>query len=342
MSRQINNTSGLGNELATNGSFDFNSDWTATNSTISISNGVCQVNPTSAFGYLNSTSSFQSVIGKKYVYSFDCISRTGSGNVYLQIGTFQNGSDVINQNIGNIEDNTSYSFTFTATSTTSYLRIGFAGSGTSATIDNVSVREVSEPDTSGQVGTSTITQIENEQTLQEVNTENLTSGQVGASTISQVEEERDFSNDSDTYEKELVTNGDFSNGSEGWALNDSATVQNEKLVINTDNGEQNFLQSNGLQIGKEYRLTLDADLDVGAIRFESGEGANYLIDTSAQKVVHYFTADSQNLIFRRNVAPTRGTFDNISIKEVVPFDDTSGQVGASTINQIENERIVTS
>ena len=169
-----------------------------------------------------------------------------------------------------------------------------------------------------------------------------TSGQVGTSTISQVEEERDFYNDSDTYEKELVTNGDFSNGSEGWTLNDSTTVQNEKLVINTDNGEQNFLQSNVLQIGKEYRLTLDADLDVGVIRFESGEGANYLIDTLAQKVVHYFTADSQILIFRRNVAPTRGTFDNISIKEVVPFDDTSGQAGASTINQIENERIVTS
>jgi len=137
---------GLGSELVTNGSFDTDSDWSATNSTISISNGVCQVNPTAIFGYLNSTSSFQTGIGKKYVYTFYCISRTGSGNVYMQIGTSQNGSNVTNQNLGNIEDNTSYSITFTATSTTSYLRIGFGGSGTSATIDNVSVKEVQEAD----------------------------------------------------------------------------------------------------------------------------------------------------------------------------------------------------
>lgn len=136
----------LPTELVTNGTFDTDSDWSATNSTISISNGVCQVNPTATFGYLNSTSSFQTGIGKKYVYSFDCISRTGSGNVYMQIGTFQNGSNVTNQNVGEIEDNTSYSITFTATSTTSYLRIGFGGSGTSATIDNVSIKEVQEAD----------------------------------------------------------------------------------------------------------------------------------------------------------------------------------------------------
>ena len=136
----------LPTELVTNGTFDTDSNWTATNSTISISNGVCQVNPTATFGYLNSTSSFQTGIGKKYVYSFDCISRTGSGNVYLQIGTFQNGNNVTNQNIGDIEDNTSYNITFTATSTTSYLRIGFGGSGTSATIDNVSIKEIQEAD----------------------------------------------------------------------------------------------------------------------------------------------------------------------------------------------------
>ena len=136
----------LPQELVTNGTFDTDSDWSATNSTISISNGVCQVNPTAIFGYLNSTSSFQTGVGKKYVFSFDCISRTGSGNVYLQIGTFQNGNNVTNQNIGNIEDNTSYSITFTATSTTSFLRIGFGGSGTSATIDNVSVKEIQEAD----------------------------------------------------------------------------------------------------------------------------------------------------------------------------------------------------
>ena len=134
----------LSGELVTNGTFDTDIDWSATNSTISISNGVCQVNPTAIFGYLNSTSSFQTGIGKKYVYTFYCISRTGSGNVYMQIGTSQNGNNVTNQNLGNIEDNTSYSITFTATSTTSYLRIGFGGSGTSATIDNISIKEITD------------------------------------------------------------------------------------------------------------------------------------------------------------------------------------------------------
>ena len=132
-----------GDELVTNGAFDTDSDWSATNSTINISNGVCQISSTSIFGYLNSTSSFETVVGGKYLYRFDCINRIGSGDVYMQVGTTQNGNNVANQNIGSIEDNTSYSIYFTATSTTSYLRIGFGGSGTSATIDNVSVLDVS-------------------------------------------------------------------------------------------------------------------------------------------------------------------------------------------------------
>ena len=61
----------LGDELVVNGSFDTDSDWSSANSNISISNGVCQVNPTASFGYLNSTSSFQTGVGKKYIYSFD-------------------------------------------------------------------------------------------------------------------------------------------------------------------------------------------------------------------------------------------------------------------------------
>jgi len=129
-------------ELVTNGTFDTDSDWSATNSTINISNGVCQISSTSIFGYLNSTSSFETVVGGKYLYRFDCINRIGSGDVYMQVGTAQNGNNVANQNIGSIEDNTSYSIYFTATSTTSYLRIGFGGSGTSATIDNISIKDI--------------------------------------------------------------------------------------------------------------------------------------------------------------------------------------------------------
>jgi len=114
---------------------------------------------------------------------------------------------------------------------------------------------------------------------------------------------------------ELVTNGDFANGTTGWTVGNGWNVTNNRLNIDTDDGSESFRQLSILEVGKTYVLTLDVSLDVGSIKFESNEGANFIITTSDTIISHTFVADSTAIIFRRNVSPTRGYIDNISVKE---------------------------
>lgn len=183
-----------------------------------------------------------------------------------------------------------------------------------------------------------------------------TSGQVGASTINQIEEEKDFFNSSDTYEKEFVTNGDFNTDISGW-IEQRGGIEwdNGKLKVTHDNPEANtFTQSTAnanIISGKNYQFSFDylisgvsfimCDIRVNNV---SQITAPSLSEVGlASYKVNFLATETGNLDIRLFASGTPSssefaTFDNISLKEVVPFDDTSGQVGTSTVTQIENER----
>jgi hypothetical protein len=296
----------FGSELVTNGTFDTDSNWTATNSTISISNGVCQVNPTATFGYLNSTSSFQTSVGKKYVYSFDCISRTGSGNVYLQIGTFQNGNNVTNQNIGDIEDNTSYNITFTATSTTSYLRIGFGGSGTSATIDNVSVKEVIDADFDFTRGSSA-TRVNELGLVQDVQ---LLSGElVQNGNFEQIGSEQ-------------IVNGSFDTDSD-WSEGGGWDIIGGKATALNVNGSY-LVQNVNLINTKVYKIQFTiSDYVSGDVRVRFSGGAGFVSTdyVSGNNTHTLYLQSIGNTVFRfQGQNNFTASIDNVSVKEVDPND----------------------
>jgi len=125
--------------------------------------------------------------------------------------------------------------------------------------------------------------------------------------------------------REEVLNGDFSDGTTGWLIGDGWDVTNNRLNVDTDYGSLFARQNSILEIGKTYVMTLDVSLDVGEIKFESGGAPNFIITTSDTTISHTFVATLADVVFRRNVVPTRGYIDNISIKELTQITpDKSG------------------
>jgi hypothetical protein len=133
-----------------------------------------------------------------------------------------------------------------------------------------------------------------------------------------------------TFGSELVTNGDFATDS-NWSVNAGWSISDGKANIDTDNGTLNLTQSGVLVVGKKYKLSLIANVTVGSIKFESGEGDNLVFTSNIDS--HIFTADSTQVIFRRQVVPTRGYIDNVSIVEVTDGDfDFTRATTATRVN----------
>jgi hypothetical protein len=119
----------LGDELVTNGSFDTDSDWTLTQATIE--DGKLLLS-TSDGSYTAATQSL-GTIGRLYRITLDVSDIIGIISVAIGGGT-----DV------NITTNGTHTFELTSTSTTFEVKRKFGITNVSATIDNVSVKELTE------------------------------------------------------------------------------------------------------------------------------------------------------------------------------------------------------
>ncbi|MBV7269103.1 hypothetical protein [Winogradskyella luteola] len=123
------------------------------------------------------------------------------------------------------------------------------------------------------------------------------------------------------YGRELVENGDFSNGLNGWEIQSGSF---DNWLINNGKAENQGLSDASLfqLVGDNktlYKIELDAELNGGGYR---------ILDTYSNNV---FLADGHNIIFTTllngymHIKPTSevlgSTFTNISIKEVIhiPF-----------------------
>jgi hypothetical protein len=134
-------TETYGPELVTNGTFDTDvSGWTAVNSTLSLSSNALSVADAGSF-----SAAYQAIsteIGKAYLLSLDCVSKTGDDFVYgwgdaIPDGaTYYASQDVVAQTVSG-----SYTLDFVAVSTTTYISVGSQATRT-AVYDNISVREL--------------------------------------------------------------------------------------------------------------------------------------------------------------------------------------------------------
>lgn len=115
---------------------------------------------------------------------------------------------------------------------------------------------------------------------------------------------------------ELVTNGDFSNGSTGWTLS-SAVVSGGSLVA-TSAGDFLSYNTNPLTIGKWYKVEFDvlsytAGID---IRIVSGSNLTNRVSALIGHKKAFIYADGTSFKLQAAGGPFTGTIDNISVKEL--------------------------
>ena len=251
------------------------SDWGTWIGTCSVVNNKLRVIDGDGGGAA-ATTNFATVIGKRYIVSFDYELGTAY-HLGFWIDDSSSTGEAHIYNDSNITSGSTRSVEFTATSTTTYLLFlayGAAGSDQYGVFDNISVRQTGE----------------------------------------------------------LITNGTFDNGTEGWTEGVSSD-------ISFDTGRLKVLQKTGssaygyqliqTQPGKKYTLTADFEsgLNVGAIRVSSGDGAfnsanlydTGYISTSFVNTAFTATTDSTYIAIQSYGATGGYVFvDNISVRLAEP------------------------
>ena len=269
-------TPAFGSELVTNGDFSSDSDWTK-GTGWSISGG--KANASSATSDFTQSISF--TLGKTYKVTYT-ISNYSSGSVRVLLGAY----------IAGTTRNSNGTFTDLITPTNSSSNSLFyleALSGFNGSIDNVSVKEITNIGDFDFSRSSSATRVNSEGLIE--------TAQIVSTT-------------------ELVTNGDFA--TDTWWQKSSSNV-------NISNGKGNytagtteyFYKSNLLTVGKTYKVTFEiTDYTIGYISAFGGNWSSVQTGVGTNEI--YFTCINANFGLVGN--SFIGSIDNVSVKEVFEND----------------------
>jgi hypothetical protein len=277
----------FGPELITNGDFATDSDWTY-GSSWSIANGKATAT--------NSTtgSIYQDVLDTSKIYkaTFEITEITSGG---LRIGIGVNFSSSL---YGYFTETGIYTY-YGQPTTDGLLRINPL-SGTNASIDNVSVKEVFDADfdfTRGSSATRVNEQglIEDVQILSGELVQNGNFEQIGS---------------------ELVTNGDFATDSD-WETQTGWSISNGKANAISAPHLSRLQQVNlGQNINRPYKITFTvSNLTEGNFKVWFGTAQSDDISNDGDYVV-YLTPTTTQQFFIYASGTTTGSIDNVSVKEV--------------------------
>ena len=286
----------LGNELVTNGGFDTDSDWTL-QSAWTISSGKAIYDNSAN----NSCSqSFNFVVGKKYQVNFEISDFTTDYrfDVYTGVSFIQSAI---------ITSETSFSILFDGDGG-NLLRFRGLARGTGFSLDNVSVKEVIDADFDFTRGSSA-TRVNEQGLIEDVQ---ILSGNLV--------QNGDFSQ----IGSELVTNGDFNDGLNGWSSHSSSILELEdgRAKVTTVGG-QGFIKRTDLSIqsGKIYFCTAQITNATIPQFFINGtsNSLNPMPLISGDTYGGYITTTGANSTFYirgNNVDGQVSFIDNVSVKEV--------------------------
>jgi len=117
---------------------------------------------------------------------------------------------------------------------------------------------------------------------------------------------------------ELITNGDFSDGSTGWVSNGESNISGgEGHIISTDGSYSALYQIPPLEIGKTYFYSFDVTVTSGILSVVAGLGAERAVSQSGIATGYITAVGTSFEIKRRFGSIVAATIDNVSVKEVL-------------------------
>ena len=280
--------------MVTNGDFATDSNWVK-GTGWTISGGVATANNVPNLQRLQQGLG-TSIIGSKYKYSINISNVSGFYSVYI-FGVYVIATS-------NTEGIIEGEFTATSTNGAFWVAGASAGGLISATIDNVSVKEMIDGDFDF-IRNSSATRVNAQGLVEDV--------QILSSNLVQ---NGDFSQEG----AELVTNGDFSNGETNWDFGGDWTLVNGTAEILTSTNSF-LIQSNVIDLSvKTYKIQYEVVSTNGSnLRLSGGNSAfgtvNLDSSTIGVKTIYLQSnGTTRNLQFNQNAF--RGSIDNVSVKEV--------------------------
>lgn len=305
-----------GSELVTNGDFsngltnwivDDGTSWTNVNNTAFCdgNNGLITQNHTSTQN-------------KVYKITFDTIATNSSGK---ELGVRIGGGAYA----WNLYPTGTYTIHVTAGSTNTQGVLFYAINGWTGSIDNVSVKEITNIGDFDFSRSSSATRVNSAGLVE-------TAGVVSTT--------------------EQVNNGDFSGSSTGWTESGTWTYGNNNEVCTGNGTNQILTQSSILTTGTKYKYSIDiisSTLSSQQIRFYLGgtDYVTYTLNGGAETISAYANAAGTNLAIRVTSSNTSGvlTIDNVSVKEVIENDvprlDYSDGSCASLLLEPQSTNLVT-
>ena len=246
-------------------------DWTPNaNATLSIDNGRLKVAVSDGSGY--PSQNITTVVGKKYKITADAFIGTAT-KVSLYSAAF---------GFNDLTADGSYNLTFTATSTSTQIRLYVYEDGTYGFWDNISVKEITD-DTD----------------LPRINYEGFSY--------------------QDSLGSELVVNGDFSNGLSNWTNFNVSLVDGGANLNNIGlSGQITYIKQNGYVSGNSYKLELDVISTNGAdLVLENASNTSIGTQTIGRKIVYFTQVSTSEITIKRLSGDTNVVIDNVSVKEVL-------------------------
>ena len=145
---------------------------------------------------------------------------------------------------------------------------------------------------------------------------------------------------SPSLNSELITNGDFSNGSTGWTLGSSWSIGANKAIFSDTISKDIRTSSTVFTANKKYQIKLTvADLTSGTAFFAVGDGAasnlaNYANYANGEHTFNVTAPIGQELrIFSTTSSGSSYSITNISVKEAIDGDfDFTRNSSATRVN----------